>query len=117
MPKSRNHLSGNPEKREARMSLAARMLDAVDHEILAIVDRVPLKVLAGNVDLPPRTLKAIKYREAPPNDAARAEFGFKYPSVGHVFAYWAERMTQPDFLEPESQGAFWRDMNRAGRAV
>lgn len=94
------------------MSLAARMLDAVDSEILAIVDRVPLKVLAGNVDLPPRTLKAIKYREAPPNDAARAEFGFKYPSVGTVYACWAQRMTQPDFFQPETQAALWRDYDR-----
>ena len=115
MPKSRTEISGNPEKREAGMTVAARILDAVDSEILAIVDRVPLKVLAGNVDLPPRTLKAIKYREAPPNDEARAEFGFKYPSVGHVYAYWANRMIEPDFFEPDTQAAFWRDYNRHDR--
>lgn len=116
MPTSRKDIPAITEKRSRAMSAAAQMLSAIDAEIYKIVDALPDKVLARIVNIKPRYLRAIKYREQPPNAEARAEFGFACPSVGAVHAYWAQRMTQPDFFEPETQAAFWRDYNRAGKS-
>lgn len=98
-------------------ALAVRTKEAVDEAIYAVVDALPAKHIARAVGITERNVRALKYREHEPSAETALRFGFVYPSVGHVFAFWAERMCQPDFFEPETQGAFWRDMNRAGRAV
>lgn len=98
-------------------ALALRTKESVDDAIYAIVDALPAKHVARAVGITERNVRALKYREHEPSAETALRFGFAYPSVGHVFAHWAERMTQPDFLEPETQREFWRDYGRAGRGA
>ena len=75
-----------------------------------------IPVNPGAVGITERNVRALKYREHEPSHETAVRFGFAYPSVGNVYAYWEQRMTQADFFEPETQSAFWRDYNRAGNA-
>ena len=97
-------------------ALALRTKEALDEAIYAVVDALPAKHVARAVGITERNVRALKYREHEPSHETAVRFGFAYPSAGNVYAYWAQRMTQADFFEPETQSAFWRDYNRAGNA-
>lgn len=97
-------------------ALALRTKEALDEAIYAVVDALPAKHVARAVGITERNVRALKYREHEPSHETAVRFGFAYPSVGNVYAYWAQRMTQADFFEPETQSAFWRDYNRAGKS-
>lgn len=97
-------------------ALALRTKEALDEAIYAVVDAWPAKHVARAVGITERNVRALKYREHEPSHETAVRFGFAYPSVGNVYAYWEQRMTQADFFEPETQSAFWRDYNRAGNA-
>lgn len=101
----------------AMNAMPAQMIESVDHEILLIVIREPVKEVAKATDLDERYIKALRYREIEqPNTEARVKFGFAYPSVGEVWAYWSRRMTEPTLFDHEEQRRFHRDYSRAGRS-
>ena len=97
------------------MALAIRAKEAINVAIYDVVDAHPPKTIARNVDVTERNVRALKYREHEPSAETQIKFGFAYPSVGQVIAYWAEKMVSPDFFEPETQRQFHRDYTRAGR--
>lgn len=98
-------------------ALAFKANEAVNAAIYDVVDAHPPKVVARACDLTERNIRALKYREHEPSGETKFKFGFAYPSVGVVIAYWAQRMTQPDFFEPDTQREFHRDYQRAGREL
>jgi len=119
MEESRKALFGrNPATGGVNMSaLAVRAKEAINVAIYDVVDAHPPKIIARNVDVTERNVRALKYREHEPSGETKFKFGFAYPSVGEVIAYWANRMLQDDFFEPETQREFHRDYARAGRSA
>lgn len=115
MEVSRKTLFGR--KPESMSALAIKARDAINVAIYDVVDAHPPKVIARAVDVTERNIRALKYREHEPSAETQFKFGFAYPSVGQVIAHWAQRMTQPDFFEPETQRKFHRDYQRAGREL
>lgn len=96
-------------------ALAIKAREGIDAAIYGVVDALPAKPVALATGVKERKVLALKYREGRPNADDHARFGFAYPSVGSVIAYWAQRMTQPGFFDPETQREFHRDYQRAGR--
>lgn len=112
MPRSRKTIYGNTDMTQASAALAA-----VDSEIYEVVDVEAAKDVAIKVGLDPRYVKGLKYREHSPSAEARVAFGFAYPKVGEVWAYWTRRMTEPTLFDLDEQRQFHRDYQRAGRSA
>jgi hypothetical protein len=107
-----------PVSRGAHMiALATKAKEHINAAIYDVVDARPPKVIARACDITERNVRALKYREHEPSADTQIRFGFAYPSVAETIAYWAQRMTQPDFFEPETQRQFHRDYQRAGREL
>lgn len=113
MPFSRYPIVGR--KPDDMTALASKAREAINTAIYDVVDALPPKHIARRVGVTERNVRALKYREHEPSHDTVVKFGFAYPSVGTVWAYWALKMTQPDFFEPETQREFHRDYSRAGR--
>ena len=117
MEVSRNKTDGRiPVSRGAHMiALATKAKERINAAIYDVVDAHPPKVVARACDITERGVRALKYREHEPSAETQIRFGFAFPSVAETIAYWAQRMTQPDFFDPETQREFHRDYQRAGR--
>ena len=106
----------NPVSRGAHMTaLATKAKEHINAAIYDVVDAHPSKAIARCVGITERNVRALKYREHEPSADTLMGFGFAYPSVAEVIAFWAQRMTQPDFFDHETQREFHRDYARAGR--
>jgi hypothetical protein len=117
MERSRRKSAGTVTAGSRMSALPLQAFEELSAAVLTAAGSAPCKVVGLRTGLTERGVRALRDGEHSPSTETVMRFAWAYPGVAEVLAYWAGRMTQPDFFEPETQAAFWRDHSRAGRVA